>query len=664
MKAHPSMTLKSRLTLTMLGVFLLSLWLLSLYTTRMLRLDIEQQLGEQQSSTAAFVAAYVENELVVRIQALERIASALEPALMTRETALQRFLEQHYDPRGVFNNGMNISRFDGWVIAEVPLATGRVGQNFLDQDYINDTLDTGKFSVASPVIDRATGRTIIGIAVAIRDTRGQVIGVVSGITQLGVPGFMDRVLENRYGKSGGYLLVSPQAKMIVAASDKNRILEPLPEKGQIPLIDRFVDGYEGAGVLISPHGVEELVAAKGVPTAGWYVVTLLPAAEAFAPIREMQRHMLLATLALTFLVAILVWWVVRRQLSPLTRTTQALTAMSSAEGVLEPLTERRSDEIGQWISSFNHLIEVIRHRESALERSEANFRHFFEKNSCVMLLIDPLQGKIVGANAAAAKFYGYSPAQLIGMSTNEINGMSQEGVFDEGVRVVCGQSESFQFVHRLASGELKEVEVHLTPIESDGSVVLFSIIHDITARREVEQDLLRMVETDLLTGVANRRHFMAVAEKELARFVRYGGYLSVFMMDLDFFKQINDTHGHHAGDVVLAKVAEVFKATLREIDVIGRLGGEEFAVILPQTDNEMARVVAERLRQTVEQTEIPMERGLPLRVTLSIGVATVCDTVINIDTLLGQADRALYQAKNAGRNRIGWFESLPPSGQR
>ena len=172
-----------------------------------------------------------------------------------------------------------------------------------------------------------------------------------------------------------------------------------------------------------------------------------------------------------------------------------------------------------------------------------------------------------------------------------------------------------------------------------------------------------MVETDLLTGVANRRHFMAMAEKELARFVRYGGYLSVFMMDLDFFKQINDTHGHHAGDVVLAKVAEVFKATLREIDVIGRLGGEEFAVILPQTDNEMARVVAERLRQTVEQTEIPMERGLPLHVTLSIGVATVRDTVINIDTLLGQADRALYQAKNAGRNRVGWFDSMP-LGQR
>ena len=153
---------------------------------------------------------------------------------------------------------------------------------------------------------------------------------------------------------------------------------------------------------------------------------------------------------------------------------------------------------------------------------------------------------------------------------------------------------------------------------------------------------------------------MMLAEQELSRTLRYGGPLSLFMIDIDHFKGVNDTYGHQVGDVVLQKLGALCRDTLRDVDRIGRVGGEEFAVVLPETDERQALEVAERLRQSVASTDIPLERGLPLRITLSIGVTSLIGTSANIDTLLGQADGALYEAKRAGRNRVCVYEPRQP----
>ena len=145
---------------------------------------------------------------------------------------------------------------------------------------------------------------------------------------------------------------------------------------------------------------------------------------------------------------------------------------------------------------------------------------------------------------------------------------------------------------------------------------------------------------------------METAAQELARTERFGGTLSVLMLDVDHFKKVNDTYGHKVGDLLLQKLAETCRATLREIDVTARLGGEEFAVLLPNTDHTAAMDVAERLRHALADTKVPLEQGLPPRFTASIGVATLVDAATNIDTLLNEADHALYEAKRQGRNRV------------
>ena len=175
---------------------------------------------------------------------------------------------------------------------------------------------------------------------------------------------------------------------------------------------------------------------------------------------------------------------------------------------------------------------------------------------------------------------------------------------------------------------------------------------DITAQKVAEFELVRQAHIDYLTGFNNRGHFMQQAELELRRVVRYGSTLSIFMMDVDHFKKINDTYGHKVGDLVLQKLAAVCRDTLRMVDIIGRVGGEEFAILLPETAEQEAIRVAERLRQAIANVKIPLGHGLPLSITVSIGITSLMSKDDNIDVLLSFADKALYEAKNAGRNRI------------
>ena len=163
--------------------------------------------------------------------------------------------------------------------------------------------------------------------------------------------------------------------------------------------------------------------------------------------------------------------------------------------------------------------------------------------------------------------------------------------------------------------------------------------------KEKERELRRLATTDSLTGLANRRHFQQQAQRELSRARRYDRPLSLLMMDADRFKNINDTYGHQVGDQVLQALAEIGTQLLRDSDLMGRLGGEEFGLLLPETGPLQAFDVAERVRKAVDEADIPTDRG-PVRITVSLGVAFSEGKVgLELEELLRRADRALYAAK-------------------
>jgi diguanylate cyclase (GGDEF)-like protein len=162
----------------------------------------------------------------------------------------------------------------------------------------------------------------------------------------------------------------------------------------------------------------------------------------------------------------------------------------------------------------------------------------------------------------------------------------------------------------------------------------------------------QMAVVDPLTGLYNRRHFYELGEIEIERARRYSSPLSLLMIDLDHFKNFNDTFGHAVGDKVLQEASKVTGSTLRKIDIPGRLGGEEFVVLLPETNEQNGLIVADRLRNAISSIRIPIEDGDSLSVTASIGLASLNATHANLQSLITSADIAMYKAKENGRNRV------------
>jgi diguanylate cyclase (GGDEF)-like protein len=162
----------------------------------------------------------------------------------------------------------------------------------------------------------------------------------------------------------------------------------------------------------------------------------------------------------------------------------------------------------------------------------------------------------------------------------------------------------------------------------------------------------RLATTDPLTGVFNRRRFLELAEGELERGKRQSLPLSAFLLDIDHFKSVNDTHGHATGDAVLHDVAQVCAGQLRKYDILARFGGEEFAVLLPNTDIATALSIAERLRETVEASESTIAGSGTVKTTVSIGVAAYSASRHSLPLMLGAADKAMYEAKRSGRNQV------------
>jgi len=288
--------------------------------------------------------------------------------------------------------------------------------------------------------------------------------------------------------------------------------------------------------------------------------------------------------------------------------------------------------------------------EQALWESENRYSALFQNNHAVMLLIDPETGKIKDANPAACKYYGFEMDELLSKFINEINILDRDQVFQEMDRARMEERKHFYFRHRLASGDIRDVEVYSGPIQMGSKRYLYSIIHDITERRKAEEEtrrlnnkLLLMSRLDELTAVFNRRYFEETLIFEIDKARRYQTSLSLIMFDLDNFKEINDSLGHIAGDRVLKRVAQAVQGAIRTSDLLSRWGGDEFMILTP-VRMPSAMKLAEKVRLLIENLECG--------VTASFGVVEYCrdDTV---DDLMKRVDKALYNAKQKGRNTLG-----------
>lgn len=295
--------------------------------------------------------------------------------------------------------------------------------------------------------------------------------------------------------------------------------------------------------------------------------------------------------------------------------------------------------------------------ENAIKASERKLRALAESAYDAIVMIDN-NGLVSFWNDAAEQLFGYTEEEALG---HNVHGLiappSEQHDADVGMGrfSLTGQGPAVgnvtEQIGQHKDGTQFPVERSISSFRLGNAWYAVATIRDITERKATEAKLRELATTDSLTGLFNRRRFMELSEREFARSIRYERPLALFMLDIDHFKRVNDEHGHDVGDQVLRSLSEIAIMALRNADILGRLGGEEFGVLLPETDTDAAFEVAERLRLSIERSSINTSDG-NLSITVSIGVAILQPGTQTIANLLKRADVALYDAKQSGRNRV------------
>jgi PAS domain S-box-containing protein len=461
------------------------------YFSRVLQEDLQHELGEQQFSTATIMSSEINHEVVLRSSSLQKVAEQITPDIFNNTSKLQTLLEDRPILDILFNGGYFVAQTDGTIVADFPVSMSRIGINFSDRDWMIEALK-GNATIGKPIVGKKMQVPVFTMASPIRDFEGKVIGVLAGITDLSKSNFLDRVVDNKYGKTGGFLLAAPQHNLFVTATDKKRIMQPMPAPGVNPLFDRYSRGFEGFGRAMNSLGVEELTASKIIPAAGWLLIVKTPITEAFAPFYDTQQHFIVATIIITLLVGCVIWWVLKRQLSPIFTTVDTLTRMSSGNQPADLLPVVRQDELGLLISGFNTLLKSKEKQEESLKLSEQGFRKAIEE-APYPIMIHAEDGEVLVLSRTWKELSGYTLADIptIAVWTEKAYGIHKEPVIEE-------INTLYNLEHRKSEGEYT-VNCHdgtkrnwdfssvSISFLSDGRRTAMSMASDVTERKKSEK---------------------------------------------------------------------------------------------------------------------------------------------------------------------------------
>lgn len=304
-------------------------------------------------------------------------------------------------------------------------------------------------------------------------------------------------------------------------------------------------------------------------------------------------------------------------------------------GIATDVTERRALE--EMARKQHHLLETIVNNVDAYIYMKDNSHHFHYVNNKV------------------AKLFGLSAEEIIGKQDTELmTSKYAKAVSRMDERVFqSGQAQAGEESFPDQQGEIHHYWSVKVPIDiAEGEKMLIGFSSDITELHRLQAQLKHQSITDELTGLRNRRYLFETLSKELARAKRQGLVTSLLSMDVDLFKSINDQYGHPAGDKVLKRIAQIMQDNLRAEDTVARVGGEEFALLLPNTDLSHAQIFAERIRAAIANHPIMVENHTALQCTISIGIASTHQGICDVDILYSEADKKLYDAKLSGRNCV------------
>jgi diguanylate cyclase (GGDEF)-like protein/PAS domain S-box-containing protein len=553
---------------------------------------------------------------------------------------------------------MAIADAAGSVVCSAVAPPGAARASIAGAAWLEQARRANAFIAGHPHVGPVSGRWVSVLAAPVQDDGGRFKGVIGlSIDLVGHP----PVAENVRLPAGMVVQIVERGGTVIASSvaPQDAVGRPFPVKAVLDKVNA-----EGQGqTWTSGRGAGMVYGYAPVAGSDWFVICSVPATTIYYQAAGRAAGTALALLLLTLGAGLFAYHLGRRMVLPIIDMTE--TAQAVARGELGRRARAGGpQEIARVAAQFNSMLDV---RLAA----EAKYRNLLESASDAIVVVN-VGRRIILANAKTEAMFGYSHAEMIGQSVEML--LPQRFAADHARQVdaYLDRPEPRQrrsvgglamFGRRKNGGEFP-VEISLSPLHTDDGLIVSSIIRDISERKDYEARLLYMAQYDEVTGLANRNLLRERLGQALARAADGGRQVGLILLNADRFKEVNDTLGHRVGDLVLRSMAERLSAELLGVASVARPGGDEFAIIVENAGPAaQVQALAERIH---EWFRAPLQvDAQEIFLSVSIGITVYPDDGDSVEALLVNADVAMYESKQEGRDTFSFYTpALDARGRR
>ncbi|MDE2628921.1 MAG: diguanylate cyclase [Burkholderiales bacterium] len=616
------------------------------------RNDLQRLLLENEREDGERTAALLANKLEMLEVTLEAVARQIGPADWQDRASMTRMLLGKPALGALFDVVFAV-RSDGTMLARVDKGAAAANlPSVADRPYFVQAMKSDRPVVSAPLLGRVSHTPIVIIAMPVRSADGRTTGVIAGSLALrSARLFLN--LASTAQPAGARTLVMDRAGTLLAHPLPGRVLgSAADEPGLAPAFAR----WRAAGSAIDARGFAELtgdtmVSMSSIPGSDWVLVHLTPQAIALAPLAAAGRTAWRATAGVGFVAALLAGMLAWRMTRPISRLRLRAEQLLDVDDHAGDGWPDESGEIGGLARAFQQVVEQRRLRQRETQALLKQLEAVLDHAEVGIALTRNGHFELVSRHFC--RTFRCDKEQLLGRSTRVIYASDEACLaLKERARPVFMERGAYAGELELMRHSGQTFWAHMrgrAVVPGDRSQGTIWTVEDVTEVREQRERLAWASSHDSLTGLANRAAFEVLLENASAR-ADSEPFCALFI-DLDRFKQVNDTGGHAAGDALLRDVAQVLADQVRKSDTVARLGGDEFAVLLHHCPVSQAQAIAEQIRSAVVAYQLAWE-GRHHSVGASIGLVPVRDATTTATEVLRAADAACYAAKRQGRNRV------------
>lgn len=773
-------SLHNRVLILTLAGFLLSAGTITMLIFNYLQQGSTRLLVEQQQTMVDMVVRQMDSALQKRVSYLETFTDSLHSRYqLYSNEKIQEALTRDTQLHALFNGGVVVLNRAGISLVDFPTVPYRTGIDFSDREHLQKARILKSTVITKPLFGKGLKSPLFAINTPILSASGQVLGYIFGVNLLAQDNLLKEISRITFTDGGRVMVTDPNLGIYVTDTLKGVPLESYEKEKHCDCIE-LIQAGESSGITTDGNGNKVIYASAKLDKLGWVIIRTYPLHKAMADVNSLSEKIITVILVISFLMAGLIAYLLRKLLTPLRNAARDIRKMAEGQLPEQALAVRSNDEVGQLIRAFNQLHRNHNRYELALRESEERYRltmeatqtglwswdltndsiHWdsqcykmlgykdqafhlnrqlfrklmhpedqvrfyisflpkvldnhaaeiqfrlltkdnrwlwiksrgkpirfgknnhplciagthmnfeqqrqteqlrlaaaaFESNDAIMIV--DADNKIIKVNNAFSQITGYQAGEVIGHTPALLRSGVHKSQFYEDMLGSLNESGKWQgeIWNRHKNGEIYIAWLNINTLFGDDNTIYQRIatFSDITEKKRTEELIWTQANFDPLTNLPNRRMFMDRLSQEIRLAARSKSSFALLFLDLDHFKEINDTLGHNVGDQLLIEVAERFRSLVRSSDTISRLGGDEFTIILPQIENSaQVQQVGEKILSVLKQ---PFELENQQRyISASIGATLYPQDGDNAEQLIKNADQAMYAAKAAGRGTLHFF---------